>query len=433
MKFGSLLGITAPMILLAPLSVEQIKQLNEILNNKADSSAIQDFKSEISLINEVYSHRFRTSPVEPSEIRRFRSYKMAEKFWEAEYAKKDREKGRYVEPTPEQLDGKWDRETYENYKKNILPNLKIEYTTFRNIYGENSGKIYKPNLNMLGDLDKLKIDDPEKYKEVQKAKDYFSVVNRLSKGLRALDVANNSLVVNEFTEVTVFGYTLFTLLSKDSYYVQYKIISEIKNAKSLNIRQKLIDRLVEDIKLVYTLINAESFGKAETPVAPAIREVKRVLKKRGINDDAKRDSGSSSEYLDELAKEFVKQNPSYAHSKVLPKIIRLRVFNDISFETLDFLDELYTYVSKFDVEFYNQRFGLDYTKEDYIEMFNILEEYGIIGLNFEAEHFFMDSLESLHLTGTQENYTVERDSYLAKNASCLSQYCEALIPFGEEI
>ena len=203
MKFGSLLGITAPMILLAPLSVEQIKQLNEILNNKADSSALQDFKSEISLVNEVYSHRFRTSPVEPSEIRRFRSYKMAEKFWEAEDAKKAREKGRYIEPTPEQLDGKWDRATYENYKKTILPNLKIEYTTFRNIYGENSGKIYKPNLNMLGDLDKLKVEDPEKYKEVQKAKDYFSVVNRLSKGLRALDVANNSLVVNELSLIHI--------------------------------------------------------------------------------------------------------------------------------------------------------------------------------------------------------------------------------------
>ena len=66
MRIRSLLGITAPMILLAPLSVDQIKRINELLNNKADSTAIQDFKSEVRLINEVYSNRFRTSPVEPS-------------------------------------------------------------------------------------------------------------------------------------------------------------------------------------------------------------------------------------------------------------------------------------------------------------------------------------------------------------------------------
>ena len=429
MRIRSLLGITAPMILLAPLSVDQIKRINELLNNKADSTAIQDFKSEVRLINEVYSNRFRTSPVEPSEIRNFRLYKNAEKFWSEEDKKKEKLQDKYKEPS--NLNGKWTRKQYQEYRDKILPNIKLEYTVFRDVYGVNSGKIYKPNYNMIGDMDELKKTNPSKYNEIKTVQEYFDVINRLPRGMGALNLADKTLVINEFKEIRVFGYSLFTLLSRDSFYLQYKIINSIKETKSENIKNKLIQDLVDDIELIKSLMNPDRNVRQETPLEPVIKDIDKLLKSRGIMKSSKRDV--QEKYIESFTTEFLRRFPKYSNSKVFFKLIHLNVFKDLSFETLDFLDEIHKYVCKFDVKFYNTKFGLDYNEEQYRDLFYTLGDYGIAGLTIKAENHFLNSLERLNLTGTQEAYVIPENSYLARNAFCLSQYCEALKPFGEEL
>ncbi|WP_304427914.1 hypothetical protein [uncultured Clostridium sp.] len=429
MRIRSLLGITAPMILLAPLSVDQIKRINELLNNKADSTAILDFKSEVRLINEVYSNRFRKSPIKPSEIRNFRLYKNAEKFWEEEDKKKKKLQDRYKEP--KNINNIWSREQYENYRDKVLPNIKLEYTVFRDVYGVNSGKIYKPNYNLIGDMNELSKTNPSKYKEVKTVQEYFDVINRLPKGMGALNLADKTLIINEFKEVRVFGYSLFTLLSRESFYLQYKLINSLKETKSENIKNKLIQDLIDDIELIKSLMNPDRNVRQETPLAPIIKSIDKSLKAKGIIKPKK--TSMQKEYLDAFKIEFLRKYPKYNNSKVFSTLVCLNVFKDLSLETLDFLEEIHKYVCKFDVKFYNTKFGLDYTEEQYRELFHTLGDYGIAGLTLNAEKHFLNSLERLNLTGTQEAYVIPENSYLAKNAFCLFQYCEALKPFGEEL
>ena len=75
-----------------------------------------------------------------------------------------------------------------------------------------------------------------------------------------------------------------------------------------------------------------------------------------------------------------------------------------------------------DESFYNEIFGLNLTKEEYVKIFDNLMNCGIIGLNFEASKLFLQVASCL-------TYSKENDLYLAEDNSLftVTRYLERII------
>lgn len=414
MKFGSMFGITAPMVLVERLSIEQIKNISDLLNNRADNVSLSHFKNEINLVRDVYTNRFRLSPIDSSGIlkREYRQYKRAEKFWLEEERKKKSSQF-YEEPTTEELNGIWSKEKYEDYKKNKLPTLDMEINVFRDIYGENKG--------ILSSTSK----DPVIHGA-------YVILNYLNKKLGALNAIDNRIIVNEFTEIRVFNYSLYGFINYQSYYMQYTVLKNINNQTG-NSKQKELRKLKQALDTLEGYVSENTNIKEGNLILPHLQ---RISREREINFPfyaMGKSKSAKPQQIAALRQGFYDFFPKYINSKVVPLIFSKRILNYITFETLDFLEELYDYCKSFNLENYNSIFGLNLNREQYIQVFKILEDHGIIGLNLEADKLFLDSLEKLHLTGEQQQYTISKDTFAYKNVECLKKYHETLTPFGEVI
>lgn len=413
MRFGGMFGITAPMVLVQKLRMDQFKRINTLLNNKADSEALYTFKQEINLIKDVYNHRFRLSPNDPSgnKKRKYRKFKQSERFWESEELKKA-SSSYYEEPT-ELPPNIWTKEELDNYRKTILPRLDMEIVAFRDIYGEYGKEVSKDS------------EDP-----IYKAA--YDIASLLYKKVNFLTNVYDSIVINPFVEVRVFNNSLYSFINKDSYYVQYRVIRDIQT-KTGNFQRIEINKLKESLETIDSYINNSEDIRNEGKIS---KDLETISKNNGLNiqfTKLGKTKPPNKEDLKQLYKFFKQKYPEYGNYKILPEIIGKRLITHITYETLEFLEELYTYCKSFNVSYYNSLFGLNLDEWQYKKVFGILEDYGIIGLTLESDKLFIDSLDKLHLTGEQVHSSATWKPQAHKNIDCLRKYYDTLIPFGEVI
>ena len=214
-----------------------------------------------------------------------------------------------------------------------------------------------------------------------------TILNELRKKTGVIDRYLKCIEDRIFADRRVYGVKLSYAVNMSSNYIMNILSSEIKNSNKATL-PNLYKRYKTDIEFVKGLNEVEvrqDLADEELPIEIGNTE---LVKVKSCILDASNNN------------EAFKKNTNM--NLLLTIYNQCKIFNDESF--------------------YNEIFGLNLTKEEYVKIFDNLMNCGIIGLNFEASKLFLQVASCL-------TYSKENDLYLAEDNSLftVTRYLERII------
>lgn len=212
-----------------------------------------------------------------------------------------------------------------------------------------------------------------------------------------------SISINASTEIQVFNRKLDDILTGNPYIIKNRYLQKIQRARGNDvILESTLEGMKRDTAVLQNLIIKDAKSKTEM--------IKSSVSANNVNLDS----------FDKTSREF------------LMKLKGLGMLSRVTESELYTLAEIYKIANSFTVEFYNNIFELDLSKEQYESVFFELDRFGLVGLNFYAKDFLENSIMNTLLVKPTKN-EIEPDSELAINISEIDRALSTNLPFGADI
>lgn len=338
MDFCKFYGIAATKLAMMTLSNNELDEYVSYLNNKVDVRILQDFKYELDYLTRFLTKVINveyTSPADRKLAMRIQR-NMVAKATGMEISKR-------FKMTDEEIDEA--KKTLENADCSLSSVVTLDN-------GDNIA------------LSNAQISIIEYFRGRQKVVDRYA----------------SRVITRSFSEKLVFDKKLKHVVVSTGWGIKNSVMTNIAQAgRNEAALRSLYDRYKEDLELMKSFIVQP---KSEEELALMEKKVKEeaLLKKR--NEDISKgliSIHSKPDYASALSDEDWSK-----FNKILstcPGIYSNEVLRKVAYQVFNRIKDI-------DVDFYNIKFGLDLTKEEYEKEFEGLSKLGLVGLDFYTLDFF---------------------------------------------
>lgn len=232
-----------------------------------------------------------------------------------------------------------------------------------------------------------------------------------------IDIYLKCLSINTFTEVTAFGEKVYRIANPRGLNVHTLVNNLFKKAQgNETLLEKVIAQCKQSVITLNLFISEEGFKDVDSKIKyVTFNEIFTKLLNSGI-------ATSSDEPFIKMAHE-------------------MKLLTQLTFEDLKVLISYYRSLSQLSCDYLNNQLTLAYgndietysiTEQEYNDIFDKFDSFGLIGLNLYSLDFLKDMLHGISFN-TEYKIVIEKDSNLAVSINEVSDLCNTLLPIGVDI